>query len=157
MIAGNARSPGAAASAAGQPPEIANAIYHGLHGLTRINARVEAGGRGAPALPLPHFLQVSGVSLQDSIILPSASSSEFLRNCSPEHFDLTSPAATDRAEESARRPKEGEHPRPGEAMRRRPACPRISRFSESTNPPIHQSEFSRLPLTSSHAGRIKPV
>ena len=54
MIAGSARSPGAAASAAGQPPEISNSIYHGLHGLTRINARVEAEGRGAPLLPSHH-------------------------------------------------------------------------------------------------------
>ena len=55
-------------AAAGQPPEISNSIYHGLHGLTRINARVEAEGRGAPLLPPLHVLQDSVFSLP--IILP---------------------------------------------------------------------------------------
>ena len=50
----------------------ANSIRHECHELTRINSRVEAGERMAPTLPLLHFLQDSGFSLQHSIILPPA-------------------------------------------------------------------------------------
>ena len=90
----------------------------------------------APTLPLLRFLQFSGFSLQHSIILPSDHSarphslrwaklwyftarvdSRILNSCIRER-----PAATDQGDESDRRPKEGGHPRPGEAMRRRPAC-----------------------------------
>ena len=56
------------------------------------------------------------------------------------------PAATDQAEESARRSNEGGRPRPGEAMRRRPACLCISRISESTNPRIPESPNPRIHL-----------
>ena len=62
------------------------------------------------------------------------------------------PAATDQAEESARRSNEGGHPRPGEATRRRPACLRLSRIPESPHPPSPPT-FSRAASTSGPCNR----